>query len=115
MNNLDIVKGGPWTWVDRQDSRRKSCLDIGIISWSLIPYLKTVEIDVNRQFTPRRVQKKKKQIVTTFSDHFALKVELSGIPRKQEVSRTETNWNLGKPGGWDLYEKVSNEAAEKII
>ena len=73
-----------------------------------------VDIDVDRKFTPRRVQKKKKQIITTFSDHFALKIELSGIPKTQEISRIETSWNLGKLGGWDSYEKVSNEAAEMI-
>ena len=74
INNLDLVVGGPWTWVDRQDSNRKSCLDIAIISQSLIPYLTKVVIDADRKFTPRRVIKKKKETMTIFSDHFALKI-----------------------------------------
>ena len=36
VNNLDIVEGGPWTWVDRKDNNIKSCLDLAIISASLL-------------------------------------------------------------------------------
>ena len=55
INNLDLVVGGPWTWVDRQDNARRSCLDLGIVSVSLVPFITNVVIDNDRKFTPRRV------------------------------------------------------------
>ena len=82
LNNLDIVKGGPWTWTDQRDKNRKSCLDLAIMSSCLLPYLDRVEIDKDRKLTPRRVIKIKHKIVTIFSHHFFLKMELKGIPKK---------------------------------
>ena len=32
LNNLDLIEGGPWTWVSRSDPGIKSCLDLAIIS-----------------------------------------------------------------------------------
>ena len=61
INNLDIVQGGPWTWQDRKDNRRKSCLDLCIISISLLPYINSVVVDKDLKFTPRRVIKTKKE------------------------------------------------------
>ena len=81
INNLDLVVGGPWTWVDRQDSTRKSCLDIGIMSVSLLPFLTKVEIDIEKKITPRRVVNMKNNIKTIFTDRYSVKVELSGIPK----------------------------------
>ena len=89
INNLDLFVGGPWTWVDRQDSNIKSCMDIGIISQSLIPNLTNVAIDADKKFTPRRVMKKKKEGMTIFSEHFAIKILITGIPRKLEGSKPE--------------------------
>ena len=90
--------------MDRQDSSIKSCLDIGIISVSLLPYLTKVQVDINRNFTPRRVIKTKKKTTTIFSDHYALKVELKGIPRKHDNDKPKPTWNRGKPWGWEVYE-----------
>ena len=115
LNNLDIVKGGPWTWTDRRDKNRKSCLDLAIMSSCLLPYLDRVEIDKDRNYTPRRVIKRKHKIVTIFSDHFSLKMELKGIPKKLETHKIEVGWNLGKPGGWDNYKTTTDEVSEKIM
>ena len=114
INNLDIVKGGPWTWVDRQDSTRRSCLDLGIISASLVPFVGSVIVDVDRKFTPRRVIRRKKKVTTIYSDHFSLMVELKGMPRTQSLNQQESRWNMGKPGGWEAYEKLTDEKADKI-
>ena len=114
VNNLDIVQGGPWTRVDRQDSRRKSVLDLCIISTSLLPYITRMEVDTEQKFTPRRVTKTKKGIKTTYTDHYSLKVELKGIPRKIEHTTILPTWNLNKPGGWDIYNNITNSEAEKI-
>ena len=114
INNLDVAEGGPWTWVDRQDSTRKSCLDIGIMSVSLVPFLTKVMVDTERQFTPRRVRTIKKKRITIFTDHYSLKVEFKGIPRKEETAKPETSWNRGKPGGWQVYERITDDVAEKV-
>ena len=59
INNLDMVQRGPWTWVDRQDASRKSCLNLCIVSVYLVDYVSKVIIDTNRKFTPRRIFRNK--------------------------------------------------------
>ena len=113
INNLDLVKDGPWTWVDRKDSNVKSCLDIGIMSAALLPYLTEVEVDINKKFTPRRVINNKKK-KTIYTDHYSLKIQFRGIPRVQEFKKPESSWNRGKPGGWEVYKRMTNESSEKI-
>ena len=114
INNLHIVEGGPWTWVDRQDISRMICLDLGIMSVSLLPYLVKVEIDKERKFTPRRVIKTKKKTTNFFTDHYSLKVEFKQIPKKHENNKSEPTLNRGKPGGWENYENTTNNVASKI-
>ena len=114
INNLYLVEGGPWTWVDRQDNTRQSCLDLGIISVSLLPFISKVVIDSNRNFTPRRVIKSKKKIKTIYTDHFSVLIELSEMPRKQHPTKVKPTWNKGKPGAWDIFERVTDEYAERI-
>jgi hypothetical protein len=109
-NNMDMVEGGPWTWVDRQDSSRRSCLDLVVMLLSL----SKVQVDVDQKFTPRRVIRRKRGSKSIFTDHFSLKLELKGIERRQTNYHEESTWNRGKPGAWEKYEKISNEAAEKI-
>ena len=103
-----------WTWVDRQDNTRKSCLDLGIIFVSLLPFISKVCIDSNRNFTPRRVIKSKKKIETIYTDHFSVLIELSEMPRKQHPTKVEPTRNKGKPGAWDVFERVTHEYAERI-
>ena len=72
-------------------------------------------VDRERKFTPRRVLKSRKKIKTIiYTDHFPIKVELSGIPRRKEDNKSDPTWNLGKPGGWELYEKLTDEAAKNV-
>ena len=114
VNNLDIVEGGPWTFIDRQDGLRKSCLDLIIVSINLLPFITKVEVDNKRKFTPRRVMKRKDKIVTIFSDHFSTKVEMKGIPRVKNENSRKSTWNIGKPGGWDRYNIMTNQMADKV-
>ena len=114
INNLDLVEDGPWTWVDRQDNSRMSCLDIGIMSVSLLPYLDKVTIDKKRKFTPRRVITTKKKTTTIYTDHYSLKLEFKQIPRKIENNTIEPTWNRGKPGAWEKYENTTDNASTKI-
>ena len=97
INSLDIVSGGPWTWTDRQDSDKKSCLDLAIMSSSLIPFINKVEVDKDKKFTPRRVIKRKQTITSILTDHFSLIIEMKGIPKKLENDKIVASWNLGKP------------------
>ena len=36
------------------------------------------------------------------------------MPRRKEQTKIEPTWNLGRPGGWDTYERLTNEAADKV-
>ena len=114
INHLDLVKGGPWTFVDRQDNNRKSCLDLAIMSVALNPYLKTAVIDSERNFTPRRVTKTKNTIKSTYTDHYSMKLELKGIPKKIQKENQPPTLNINKPGGRLKFKSLTNEVAEKV-
>ena len=58
--------------------------------------------------------KTKKGIKSTFTDHYSLKIELRGIPKKQTKEKQQPTWNLNKEGGWIAYESVTNKEAHKI-
>ena len=92
----------------------RSCLDLVIVSAALLPFVKRLVIDSSREFTPRRVIRRKEGVTSVFTDHFSLEVVMEGLPGKEgRVDRPNT-WNLGKPGGWEKYEELSVEAASKI-
>ena len=71
-------------------------------------------IDSQRKFTPRRVTKKSGEAVTIYTDHYAIEVKLEGLPLTKVKPEKETRWNLQKPGGWDMYQKLTKEAADKV-
>ena len=114
LNNLDIVKGRPWTWIDRQDSSRKSCLDLAIISVTLLPYISKIEIDSEKKYTPRRVTKTKKETKSTYTDHFSVKIEIKNIPKKIHQEKQPPMWNMNKPGGWTEFKSITDKEAQKI-
>ena len=114
LNNLDKSDKGPWTWIDRKDNNTKSCLDIAIASMALVPHVVNFEVDRERKFTPRRVIRKKNMITEIFTDHFSLKIELSGMPKNKNESKPVARWNVNKPGGWLIYERITDEILDKI-
>ena len=115
LNNLDIVEGGPWTWVSRANQGVRSCLDLAVISRNLLPFVSKVIVDREQRFTPYRVIKRRTGITSYHSDHFSFKVILSGMPSARcGVKQKETTWNLSKPGAWEAYENKTKEAAEKL-
>ena len=111
------VVGGPWTWCQPGKEEVRSCLDLVVISASLLPFIKRMVIDSIREFTPRRLVRRKEGVVSVYTDHYAVEVVVAGLPgapdREGRVARP-ANWNLGKPGGWERYEELSVEAARKI-
>ena len=56
LNSLSLAAGGPWTWVDRSNINVKSCLDLGIVSAGLAPFLSKFLVDKEQKFTPMRVR-----------------------------------------------------------
>ena len=115
LNNLPIVEGGPWTWVSRSDPNVKSCLDLVIISRNLLPFIHRLVVDVEQQFTPFRVIKRKDRLVSCYTDHFSLKIIMSGMPSARNIQNVkQTVWNLNKKGGWEAFAKKTNEVAEKV-
>ena len=116
LNGLNLAEGGPWTWVRRGDPSCRSCLDLAIASANLVPYVTKMKIDSERKFTPRRVMRKRGKITTVYADHFAVQVVLAGMPRAIcQKTGGEASWNLQRPGGWQLYEELTNQEAEKIL
>ena len=83
LKNKDYVllKGGPWTWVQRGKEWIRSCLDLAIGSANLVPFVKQILIDKNRKFTPRRVIRRKGKI------HFSF---LSGDTAEGHAKKCET-------------------------
>ena len=47
-------------------------------------------------------------------DHFPLKMVLNDLPTRRVRTDQESTWNIQKPGGWDKYEKLSNESSKDI-
>ena len=90
----------------------RSCLDLGIVSAGLVPFVTTVLVDKEQDFTPKRVRRTKKRVTSSYSDHFSLEVIFTGLPRAGRAEKEEEvekcTWNLKKVGGWEEYEKQTN-------
>ena len=114
LNNLPQAEGGPFTWVQPGKEEVKSCLDLAIGSANLVPFIKSVVIDSQRRFTPRRVIRKAGGNTTVFTDHFSVEVKIAGVPKNNVTKEKETTWNLLKKGGWESYKRLTKEAAEKV-
>ena len=114
LNNLSLTTGGPWTRVC-PGTGRSSCLDIAIGSINLKPYVRMMNIDSKRRFTPRRVVTKGAGGLTfVFTDHFPSLIELEMPKSEESKQKVKTSWNTQKPGAWERYKDESNKVAEKI-
>ena len=112
LNNLSIAKGGPWTRICPGDGGR-SCLDLAIGSRELVQYVSSVQVDCERQYTPRRAVLKQGKISVTYTDHLPVLVQLE-MPKTEPLEKVPSNWNLNKPGGWKEYEEEGEKVAEKL-
>ena len=93
------VVGGPWTWVQPgREEEVRSCLDLVIVSASLLPYIRRLVIDSGREFTPRRVVRRREGVGSIYTDHYALEVVLEGLPRREGGVDRPAAWNLARPG-----------------
>ena len=117
MNSLPLAEGGPWTWVDRSDNEVKSCLDMGIMSAGLLPFLTTFLVDSDQKFTPRRMRRTRKGLKSIYSDHYSLELVLTGLPRarrEKEQERESCTWNLRKEGGWERFKELTEVANVRV-
>ena len=117
-NNLDLVEGGPFTWVSRVDRSIQSCLDLVILSTNLLPFLTKMVVDTKQQYCPKRVGVRNNRNTVVKTDHHPIILSLENMPRSKNKKPKSTRWNLFKTGGWEEYKKVSDEIAteaDKII
>ena len=65
-NNDEKCIGGPWTWKGPGDL--KSCIDLVIISVSLLPYVKELKIDEKGEFAMNKVVSENRKLTLSTSD-----------------------------------------------
>ena len=104
VNSMEICSG-TFTRTKNKIVGEKSVLDYVIVSDELLRYIKNMQIDTVKQFTPWRTLKSGKR----FSDHNAiiLKGEYSKIPSRSK-SDQETVWNFNHPEGWQRFHKYTS-------
>ena len=114
LNASELAEGGPWTWFSRADSKVLSCIDLVIISANLLPFFSKLLVDSKQEFCAKKVVMSKGNERVIRPDHYPLILELKNMPKVKTVVKSESRWNLQKPGGWEVYKAVMEEAAEKI-
>ena len=110
----DVVKGGPFT---RQDpaTGNQSCLDLCIVSIDLLPYIKNLIIDSERNMAVARAVKIGKKYKLVYSDHFTCLLTFNNLPRRKEAKEAKkVMWNLALEGGWDQY-KIWTDVYSKAL
>jgi hypothetical protein len=112
LTGLALAEGGPWTREDPGDGGL-SCLDLAIVSRNMLPYVKKLQVDSKKEFTPMRVTTRKGRMTLKPTDHFSLMVEL-WLPKKEKSQKTLTVWNKNKPGGWEAYKVLTDAAQNKM-
>ena len=112
LNGLALAEGGPWTREDPGDGGL-SCLDLAIVSRNMLPYVKKMQVDSEKKFTPVRVTTSRRRMTLRPTDHFSLLLEL-WLPRKERSHKRPTVWNKNKPGGWEAYKAMTEAVQSKM-
>ena len=82
-NALNVAEGGPFTRYNPADplnNSSKSCLDLIIVSKSLVEYIDQVVIDSKLAFTPGRATRNGMR----YTDHYSLLLTIKNIPLKSK-------------------------------
>ena len=114
LNNSAVVEGGPWTWESRADQTIKSCLDLCIMSANLVSYTTRMLVDSQKMYCPKKVMMSRGKTRMIRSDHYPIIIQLEGMPRANTKMAKESQWNLNKPSGWDIYKVAIEDASDKI-
>ena len=111
----NLVQGGPFTREDPGNAK-KSSLDLFVVSENLRPHLSQLVIDSKREMAVARAVKKKGNFKLVHSDHYSCLLTLKDLPknRKSEKEERKSMWNLAKVGGWEAYEKITNEKSKAL-
>ena len=80
----------------------------------MLPYVRTMMIDKERQFTPRRAVNKEDGLGVTYTDHFPSIIEMLMPKAEESVEKPALSWNTVKPGSWEKYKEISDKVAEEI-
>ena len=120
LSGTNKIEGGPFTREDPSDPSditKKSCIDFVITSKELFPFIKRVQIDSDRKFTPCHSLKNKK---LTYPDHYALLINMEGVPLKKNNSVSATQF-APRPSikhkllNWFLYHLFLNKTTQIIF
>ena len=120
LNGTESVIGGPFTRLEPSDptnDRKKSCLDLIIVSKDLVRYVDNVFIDRERKVTPAHAMKNKK---LTYPDHYAIVTTFKNMPRTKDNKSLKPPkaklWNTNKEGGWKKFYNLTqeNKVLEKV-
>ena len=101
-NNTPEAEGGPFTREEPADaklpweSRRKSCLDLVLISTNLKQFYASLLIDSSRKITPKRIMMRKRKLIEKPTDHYSLVLKLKNLPKSGIQEKKEVRWNLMK-------------------
>ena len=108
----EIVQGGPFTRKDPA-SGKESCLDLFIVSKELVPYVKSMKINLKREKTVARAVRMGAIYSNVYSNHYSCILTLENLPRIQERrGEKRVMWNLAKEGGWNRYALLTEEYSE---
>ena len=114
----ELVTGGPYTRKDPATGKQ-SCLDLFVVSRELLPYVKKLEIDSQREMAVGRSVKMGSKYKMVYSDHYTCLLTLSDLPRMKETrQQKQTVWNIKKEGGWKAYKELTDNyslAFEKML
>ena len=110
-----VVQGGPWTREDPATGGL-SCLDMFVVSEGLRPHVKRLDIDSKRGMAASRVMRQGRGVRRVYSDHYTCLLTLTGLRRKggEKKEKEELKWNLGREGGWEKYEKITEKYKDKL-
>ena len=108
INATNLVKDGPYTRYDPSapnDDKKKSALDLFIVSKALFKYVDSLVIDKNLINTAARITKDK----TTYSDHYSCILTLKNLPKKptKKITKSKIIFNTNKEGGWKAYNELT--------
>ena len=122
VNSSTKSLNGPFTRYEPNapnDEKRKSALDLVIISRNLEMYLKEMKIDKYLKHTPFRYKSKNNELV--YTNHYAILLTFKDIQvsklNKVRNGIRQVMWNTNRKDGWKKYFRETNEnkALDKII
>ena len=115
INGTEKESGGPWTREDPSDPKKKSVLDLAIVSAELFEYVDSMIIDSNRTCTAfKRIGDQLR-----YSDHYGVIINFKGIPKRKVEPKSSSKhiiWNTNKPNGWQRFRELmdNNKKLEEV-